>query len=281
MLFSIMPSALNAPPVKSHELSSFHRLPTLKNLILVPGSVSNFRLGRSLRASDSRDMAEVVSVGTFGSGGRFQVDGSGEADAVLGNGSSHSSWKPAWVDVESTLNRMSKWVVAALFGIVILWKHDAEVLWAAMGSVVNSWLSITLKQIINHQRPASALRSDPGMPSSHAQSIFYAAAFAILSLVHWLGVNIFTVMLGTAILACGSYLSWLRVSQQLHTISQILVGAVLGSTCGITWFWLWNSFVWGAFISSVWVRILVVFGSVAFCAAFLLYVIRNWLKDEL
>lgn len=63
---------------------------------------------------------------------------------------------------------------------MILWKHDAEVLWAATGSILNSYISITLKQILNHERP-SGLRSDPGMPSSHAQSIFYVSVFALLS----------------------------------------------------------------------------------------------------
>lgn len=71
--------------------------------------------------------------------------------------------------------------MAVLYGVAILWKYDAEVLWAAIGSVINSWLSITLKRILNHERPASGLRSDPGMPSSHAQSIFYVEAFAIFS----------------------------------------------------------------------------------------------------
>lgn len=70
--------------------------------------------------------------------------------------------------------------MAALFGLVILWKHDAEALWAAMGSVVNAWLSTVLKRLLNQDRP-SALRSDPGMPSSHAQSIFYAAVFSVAS----------------------------------------------------------------------------------------------------
>lgn len=75
----------------------------------------------------------------------------------------------------------SKWLVSALFGAIIIWKHDAEVMWAAMGAVTNSYLSITLKRILNQQRPVPTLRSDPGMPSSHAQSIFYAVIFAIVS----------------------------------------------------------------------------------------------------
>lgn len=50
-----------------------------------------------------------------------------------------------------------------------------------MGSVLNTVLSVTLKQILNQERPVSALRSGPGMPSSHAQSIFFTVVFTILS----------------------------------------------------------------------------------------------------
>lgn len=75
----------------------------------------------------------------------------------------------------------SKWLVAVLFGAIVLWRHDAESLWALMGSVLNAILSITLKKVLKQERPISTLRSDPGMPSSHAQSIFYAVAFVNLS----------------------------------------------------------------------------------------------------
>lgn len=64
---------------------------------------------------------------------------------------------------------------------MILWRHDAEAMWVAMGSVINALLSNQLKQIFNHQRPNPSLRSDPGMPSSHAQSIFYAASYVVIS----------------------------------------------------------------------------------------------------
>ena len=75
----------------------------------------------------------------------------------------------------------SKWVVSALFAGVILWRHDGESMWAAMGSIINAILSITLKRIINQERPTSASKSDPGMPSSHSQSIFFIVTFSILS----------------------------------------------------------------------------------------------------
>nr|CAD1838317.1 unnamed protein product [Ananas comosus var. bracteatus] len=271
----ITPSALRPVSIR-------RGAPCSKDRILTSGPRAKSRFGKRFRASaESGRMA-----GAFGRSEGFDGISLGEAEAILGNGSSSaaaavvSSPNSAWGSVESTINQMSKWIVAALFGLVILWKHDAEALWAAMGSVVNSWLSITLKRILNHERP-SALRSDPGMPSSHAQSIFYAAVFAIFSCNGLLaGDQHSHNNTWIAIVACGSYLSWLRVSQQLHTVSQVLVGAVLGSTCGIVWFWMWHSFVFEAFIASIWVRILVVLGSAAFCAAFLIYVIRHWLQDE-
>lgn len=71
--------------------------------------------------------------------------------------------------------------MAASFALAALWKRDAEIMWALMGAVANTVLSSILKKLLNHERPAPALRSDPGMPSSHAQSIFYAATFLVLS----------------------------------------------------------------------------------------------------
>ncbi|KAF6162020.1 hypothetical protein GIB67_002609 [Kingdonia uniflora] len=75
----------------------------------------------------------------------------------------------------------SKWLVTVLFGIAILWRHDVEAIWALMGSVINAVLSVALKKILNQERPVSTMRSDPGMPSSHAQAIFYGVIFVIIS----------------------------------------------------------------------------------------------------
>ncbi|XP_010263603.1 PREDICTED: lipid phosphate phosphatase epsilon 2, chloroplastic-like [Nelumbo nucifera] len=227
-----------------------------------------------------RIMTDLVNTSAFrsndGDEGFFSV----EKEAILGNELSEFRSNFISGGFEATLNRLSKWLVFALFGAFILLRHDIEALWAAMGSVINAWLSITIKRILNQERPVSTLRSGPGMPSSHAQTIFFAVIFAILSLVEWLGINGFTIIAGVFVLACGSYFSWLRVSQQLHTLSQVIVGAVLGSIFSILWFWSWNAIVLKAFISSLWVRVLVVLGATGCCVAFLLYVIRNWLMDE-
>ena len=75
----------------------------------------------------------------------------------------------------------SKWLVAGLFGVVVLCRHDAEAMWALMGSVMNSIFAVVLKKILNQERPVPSLRSEPGMPSSHSQSIFYTFMFANFS----------------------------------------------------------------------------------------------------
>ncbi|MBA0743317.1 hypothetical protein Gogos_006011 [Gossypium gossypioides] len=194
---------------------------------------------------------------------------------------------------ESTLNRLSKWLVSALFGGVILWRHDAEALWMAMGSIVNAVLSVGLKRLLNQERPVAGLKSDPGMPSSHAQSIFFTVVFAIASLLEWLGINALSVGISVLALAFGSYLlvkiasnlvaglqSWLRVSQKLHTMNQILVGAVVGSIFSVLWYLSWDAVVLEAFNSSLWVRVIVLLACAGFGLGFLTYVIQYWLKDE-
>ncbi|KAJ6805370.1 lipid phosphate phosphatase epsilon 2, chloroplastic-like isoform X1 [Iris pallida] len=275
---------LSSPPLSSSSLLLPLPLKTLDSRTIsrrfiskLPTLTRNLHSRRKLggeiwRAGVSRgkDMTELVRTDAFGGAG-----GREDEDAVaLTNGSL------AVEGFETTLNRMSKWLVAALLGLFILWRHDAEALWVAMGSIINSCLSVTLKWTLNHQRPVNASKSDPGMPSSHAQSLFYTGTYLVISLFDWLGVNIFTMTIGAITIIFSSYLSWLRVSQQFHTISQVVVGAALGSACAATWFWMWHPFVQEAFMASVWVRIVVVLGSVSFCTTFVLYVIQHWVNDE-
>ncbi|KAF9678282.1 hypothetical protein SADUNF_Sadunf07G0018700 [Salix dunnii] len=306
--------------------TSFHRFPASK---------TDF-FGSKNRAL-SKNMTELVRMTAFrSSNGSDSEESTGlfQQEAVIDGPNELQSGLLA-DGLEATLNRLSKWLVAVLFGTVILWRHDAEAMWAVMGSIVNSILSVILKRIFNQERPDSTLRSDPGMPSSHGQSIFFAVVFAIVSgmvpslldmfalynstdyfrsaiaksnrrsfmitpsmmmassvississnamddlVVEWLGANEFALILSAFILVFGTYLTWLRVSQGLHTISQVAVGAAVGSIFSIFWFWSWDAFVQKAFISSLSVRIIVFMGAAASCLGFLVYAIRNWFRDE-
>ncbi|XP_020218399.1 lipid phosphate phosphatase epsilon 1, chloroplastic [Cajanus cajan] len=182
-------------------------------------------------------------------------------------------------ELEYKLNRLSKWIVTTLFGVFIVARHDAEALWFAAGSILNALLSVWLKRILNQERP-STLKSDPGMPSSHSQSIFFTVFFVILSSIEWLGLNGFTIAISGLVLTFGSFFSYLRVSQQLHTVSQVGVGAVIGSIFCFLWYWLWKGLMLDAFVSYLWVRVVVILGSAGICLGFVLFAIRYWLQDD-
>uniref|UniRef100_K3YZP7 Phosphatidic acid phosphatase type 2/haloperoxidase domain-containing protein n=1 Tax=Setaria italica TaxID=4555 RepID=K3YZP7_SETIT len=169
-------SLLPAPSPRPCLIASLRRPPHCKDRFLLPRT----RRRPRLRLGYVR-MAEMARVGS-GEVSSPEVGVSVESDPMLGGEESLGPRREAsrWAPVEAALNRMSKWLVAGCFAFVALWKHDAEVIWILLGAVTNSLLSVVLKKLLNHERP-SALRSDPGMPSSHAQSIFYGATILVLS----------------------------------------------------------------------------------------------------
>ncbi|KAI3798869.1 hypothetical protein L1987_34153 [Smallanthus sonchifolius] len=134
------------------------------------------------------------------------------------------------------LNRSSIWCVAATYCGVILLRQDDLAPWTMVGSVLNILLSFALKQILNQERPVSEVCSGPGMPSTHAQSISFAAVFFIRSIIEWLGLNGLSGMLIALTIAIGAYFSWLRVLLRYHTTCQVVAGAVVGSIFSVLWF---------------------------------------------
>ncbi|WCJ24967.1 Phosphatidic acid phosphatase (PAP2) family protein [Euphorbia peplus] len=180
-------------------------------------------------------------------------------------------------DIQAYLNKMSKWVVSVIFVGVLVWKNEAESLWIAMGSVINVIICKTLKRVLNQDRPDPTLKSDPGMPSSHAQSIFYILVAISLSIIERFGVNGVTLSMTGLALASALYLSWLRVLQQFHTKRQVIVGGAVGLVFSVMWFWLWHFFVVKAFVSFWWVRSIVISGAASFSFGFILYAILYWL----
>lgn len=70
------------------------------------------------------------------------------------------------------------------------------------------------------------------------------------------------------------------MSQQFHTISQVVVGSAVGSVFCILWLLSWKGFVLSAYDSHMWVRVLVILGAVGFCLGFVVHVIKHWFRDE-
>ncbi|WCJ24965.1 Phosphatidic acid phosphatase (PAP2) family protein [Euphorbia peplus] len=257
---------------------SFSHLSNRHTFIYKPSFLLRFPPSRSVfSAGNSHSMIRLVQTSAFRTGDTDNNLELVEQEALVKDDSPNELTQ----GLEPILNRLSKWLVSVLFGAFILWRHDVGSLWIAMGSVLNALLSVALKQILNQERPSSSTsKSDPGMPSSHAQCLFYTVVFCILSITESFGVNEFTLITSALTLASGSYFSWLRVSQKYHTMSQVAVGAAVGSVFSYLWYWSWHSIVLDAYNSSLWVRIIVVSAGFGFCLGFLIYVIQHWLKDE-
>ncbi|XP_076937312.1 lipid phosphate phosphatase epsilon 1, chloroplastic-like [Bidens hawaiensis] len=183
--------------------------------------------------------------------------------------------------LHAMVNLMSKWIVAVSFGGFLFVRRDALALWAAMGSVINMILSVTLKQILKQERPVSRVSSGHGMPSSHAQAIFYTIVCIILSLVEFHGFSGVSAISSICVVAIGSYFSWLRVTQRYHTAIQVIVGAIVGSVFAVVWFWAWEALVYKAYESNLVVQVLVTVGAAGFTLGFISHVIRHWLKVKI
>lgn len=209
-------------------------------------------------------------------GGHASMDQHADMDMVPS--SSSSAHQTRADQLRRALNVSSRWVVVAVVTAVVAWRHDDQVLWAVTGGILNAANSKLLKKVFNQQRPLTALglKADPGMPSSHAQSLGYFSLYAALGLIFWQGLHILVVAGAATILLCGIYLTWLRISQGLHTPMQVMVGAGFGCSMAGAWIALWHNFVREAVSSLAVCHYLLVcfFGFSAFC--FIAFGLRKW-----
>jgi membrane-associated phospholipid phosphatase len=138
-------------------------------------------------------------------------------------------------------------LVAGTAAAVLLWRRDALAISVLTGAIGNAILSKVLKRIIKERRPDGAPVSDPGMPSSHAMSLFFFASYLSAAAIVWLPDSVSIVARATACMFLGVFAvnsaTW-RVEAGLHTSAQVLVGSVIGSIDGLLWFMLtqrnWN-----------------------------------------
>ncbi|CAK9094650.1 unnamed protein product [Durusdinium trenchii] len=136
----------------------------------------------------------------------------------------------------------TKWLVSgAVFG-VLLWRQDSAICWCVLGSVGAAANCKCLKVLINQSRPRGARKVDPGMPSSHAQSLGFLSIYFALDVAFpfsgpaqrvptdsgraaWAGM----------LVAGGLFGSWLRVAMGFHTTAQVAVGYALGAASAVVW----------------------------------------------
>jgi membrane-associated phospholipid phosphatase len=112
-----------------------------------------------------------------------------------------------------------------------------------LGFFLNILLNIILKSYIQQPRPSEDKRlfnleilngkrigyDRYGMPSGHAEGVFYSTAFIFLTLKNkWIGLIYLLISLVT---------SYQRVSYQNHTFSQVFIGGLIGIFMGILFYY--------------------------------------------
>jgi hypothetical protein len=104
--------------------------------------------------------------------------------------------------------------------------------------------------------PKKKVKRTYGMPSTHSTSISFYMAYLVLSLPPlgsgskakphrvggrgaFEGVSGGLMALGTIV--WGTAIMWSRVRIGYHTLAQVLVGAIIGLSGGVSWRWLWDT----------------------------------------
>ncbi|KXZ45760.1 hypothetical protein GPECTOR_51g746 [Gonium pectorale] len=174
----------------------------------------------------------------------------------------------------------TKWAVSAAVFVVLVVRRDAAVAWCVLGSIIASFLNKALKYVINEQRPANARKDDPGMPSSHANSLAFLGAYTALALGEGSAPLSAAGMGAAGILLLSLFLTWLRVRLGYHTVPQVLVGYALGAATAVAWHQL-GSRHWLQALAARPDLQAVLYGCTAMAVAlFAFRNVRSWLKER-
>jgi membrane-associated phospholipid phosphatase len=137
-------------------------------------------------------------------------------------------------------------IILFLLSWYLLWDHKNLFFYFNVGIIANAILNIILKGLIQEPRPAfdsekvSLLKRHAkeyffqngipfdifGMPSGHAQMALYMTVFIYLSLKH---INLLYLFLSFSLIIC-----YQRVISEYHSMSQVVVGSVVGSVFAYT-----------------------------------------------
>lgn len=127
----------------------------------------------------------------------------------------------------------TRWVVSGALALAFVWRADVLTTRMIVGGIVSAIGVKIVKRLLKQPRPPGASLTDGGMPSSHAQSLFFFATF--LSAHCW-STEWWPIVSSVLLMSMALWQSARRVSKGLHTKEQIAVGMLMGIANALIWF---------------------------------------------
>lgn len=158
-------------------------------------------------------------------------------------GENGSTTVSIWDSIVTKIGSTTSMFVAGTFFVALCYKRDALMISFFAGAICNAIFGKVLKKLLKIERPNVAIDetamdknlvptidrpSDNGMPSSHAMSLGFICTFVA-----------FLIPYATfGLLAYATISLVYRARVNLHSVDQIMVGAILGTFDGAAWWHL-------------------------------------------
>ncbi|XP_059162604.1 dolichyldiphosphatase 1-like [Physella acuta] len=140
---------------------------------------------------------------------------------------------------------MLPFILIVSFITLIVLRRDLHTAAFFAGLVISEGINFIVKHIIREPRPLRGranLHTEYGMPSSHSQFIWFFSSYFTIFLIfrlyrnHSIVDDLWKYVCAGLSVVCAILVSWSRIYLSYHTISQVLLGAVIGIVLGSLWF---------------------------------------------
>ncbi|KAF7417709.1 hypothetical protein HZH68_000362 [Vespula germanica] len=141
---------------------------------------------------------------------------------------------------------LTPFVILTGFMTLILFRRDLHTIAFFSGVILNEFVNLILKHTIREARPLKrdGIYNEYGMPSTHAQFMWFFTTYAILFICIRLHHNsnstiserFWRIIIVAACIIVAVLVSYGRIYLQYHSTSQVLCGALVGVTLGVAWF---------------------------------------------
>lgn len=136
-------------------------------------------------------------------------------------------------------------IITSVITFVSLLQNPPYLFTFIVGSFLNYWLNLVLKILIKQPRPSNPIAyiqdhiykgsNVYGMPSGHAQISFFSITFLYLTK------KSFTLFLVSLFIGCLTlYQRW---KFRRHTVEQLIIGTITGSTFSYMMYWMTTNYL--------------------------------------